>query len=270
MKTNADASQVENAILNLAVNARDAMPDGGRLTIETANCFLDEDYVRTHEGVLAGQYVMLAVTDTGAGMPPDVLERVFDPFFTTKAPGMGTGLGLSQVYGFVKQSNGHIKIYSEPAEGTSVKIYLPRHTGEEARSEVRVTKLDPTLNGSPERVILVVEDEDDLRRITVSLLQELGYTVVEAEGPVNALEIIRERQDLSLLFTDVVMPEMSGRKLAEKAAAIRPELPILFTTGFTRNAIVHNGVLDRGVNFLPKPFSMEQLAAKIRDALGAE
>jgi signal transduction histidine kinase/CheY-like chemotaxis protein len=266
-KTYADASQVENAILNLAVNARDAMAEGGKLTIETANCFLDEDYVRTHASVSAGQYVMLAVTDTGAGMPPEVLERVFDPFFTTKGPGMGTGLGLSQVYGFVKQSNGHIKIYSEPGEGTSVKIYLPRHTGDEVKSEIRITKLDPDLNGSPERVILVVEDEDNLRHITVSLLEELGYTVVEAEGPLNALEIIKEREDLSLLFTDVVMPEMSGRKLAEKAAAIRPELPVLFTTGFTRNAIVHNGVLDSGVNFLPKPFSMEQLAAKIRDAL---
>lgn len=269
-RTHVDASQVENAILNLAVNARDAMTDGGRLTIETANYFLDENYVRTQDSLAAGQYVMLAVSDTGAGMPPDVLERVFDPFFTTKAPGMGTGLGLSQVYGFVKQSNGHIKIYSEPGEGTSVKIYLPRHSGDEASTEIRVAKLDSALNGSPERVILVVEDEDSLRHITVSLLEELGYTVIEAEGPANALEIIRTREDLSLLFTDVVMPEMSGRKLAEAAAAIRPGLPVLFTTGFTRNAIVHNGVLDSGVNFLPKPFSMEQLAEKIRDALSTD
>jgi CheY-like chemotaxis protein len=266
-KTHVDATQVENALLNLAVNARDAMPDGGKLTIETANCFLDEEYTRTHRELPVGQYAMIAVTDTGAGMPQEVLDKAFDPFFTTKGPGLGTGLGLSQVYGFVKQSQGHIKIYSEAGEGTSVKIYLPRHTSEEPAAEKKPRRISSALAGSKDQIIIVVEDNEDLRHLTVSLLEEIGYSVLNAETPSAALAMIRERADICLLFTDIVMPEMSGRKLADEVAAFRPELPVLFTTGFTRNAVVHNGVLDSGVNFIAKPFSMEELAAKVRATL---
>ncbi len=266
-KTHVDATQVENALLNLAVNARDAMPDGGKLTIETANCFLDEEYTRNHRELPVGQYVMIAVTDTGTGMPQEVLDKAFDPFFTTKGPGLGTGLGLSQVYGFVKQSQGHIKIYSEAGEGTSVKIYLPRNTSDEPAAEKRSRRIPSSLAGSKDQIIIVVEDNEDLRHLTVSLLEEIGYSVLNAETPLAALATIRERADISLLFTDIVMPEMSGRKLADAVAAFRPELPVLFTTGFTRNAVVHNGVLDSGVNFIAKPFSLEELAAKVRASL---
>jgi signal transduction histidine kinase/ActR/RegA family two-component response regulator len=265
-KTHADASQIENAILNLSVNARDAMPEGGRLTIETANSFLDDDYALAHPGATSGQYVQIAVTDTGEGMSADTMARAFDPFFTTKRMGMGTGLGLSQVYGFVKQSNGHIKIYSEEGHGTTIRIYLPRYYGEgEANVLRRETR--PLLAGATHEVILVVEDEERLRHLTVETLTELGYTVIAAASPVHALEQVAARPDIALLFTDVVMPDMNGRRLVDSARQIRPDLRVLYTTGFTRNAVVHNGVLDADVNFLPKPFSMEDLAAKIRQAL---
>lgn len=265
-RNHTDPAQIENAVLNLAVNARDAMPEGGRLTIETANAFLDEKYVASLDGVAPGQYVQIAVTDTGGGMTEDVINHAFDPFFTTKKLGMGTGLGLSQVYGFVKQSRGHIKIYSEPEHGTTIKIYLPRHYGD-AQTEATHAEVPALLTGSPDEVILVVEDEDKLRHLTVDTLRELGYTVLEANGAAQALDLIDRHGEIDLLFTDIVMPEVSGRKLADEALRRRPDLRVLFTTGFTRNAVVHNGILDTGVNFLPKPFSMEDLAAKIRQAL---
>ncbi len=265
-RTHADAAQLENAILNLCVNARDAMPDGGRLTIETGNAHLDEAYADAHESVTPGQYVMTAITDTGQGMTPDVVARAFDPFFTTKRAGMGTGLGLSQVYGFVKQSKGHIKIYSEPGHGTTVKIYLMRYYGDdEAKALRREAQALPA--GQASDVILVVEDEDRLRTLTVETLRELGYTVLDANGAGAALALVARHPEIALLFTDIVMPDVNGRQLADQVVKLRPGIKVLFTTGFTRNAVVHNGILDTGVNFIPKPFSMEDLATKIRQVL---
>ncbi|MDU6725743.1 MAG: ATP-binding protein, partial [Bradyrhizobium sp.] len=265
-RTYADASQLENALLNLCVNARDAMPDGGRLTIETSNTHLDEAYAGQHAEVTAGQYVLIAVTDTGTGMPPEVIERAFDPFYTTKGAGRGTGLGLSQVYGFVKQSGGHVKIYSEPGQGTTVKIYLPRFMGQASSSPVRGST-EPRPAGMVNEIILVVEDEAGVRHMSVDALQELGYTVIQAENAAQALQLLDLQPSVSLLFTDIVMPDMNGRRLADEALERRPDLKILFTTGYTRNAVIHNGTLDPGVAFLPKPFSLDALARKVRQVL---
>jgi len=264
-KTHADPSQIENAILNLAVNGRDAMPDGGSLTIETANSHLDDSYAATHAEVTAGQYVMIAVTDKGAGMTPDVLARAFEPFFTTKPVDKGTGLGLSQVFGFVKQSGGHVKIYSEPGEGTTVKVYLKRHFGDEQAMPVQSSTVDAERR--PTETVLVVEDDERVRAGTVDALRELGYSVVHAGSAADALKRLDEHPDVALLFTDIVMPVTNGRKLAEEALALRPGLKVLFTTGFTKNAVVHNGVLDPGVNFIAKPFTLDQLSAKVREVL---
>ncbi|MFI0844101.1 CHASE3 domain-containing protein [Mesorhizobium sp. IMUNJ 23232] len=263
-RTFADTSQLENAILNLAVNARDAMPDGGRLTIETANCHLDERYSEQHAEVPAGQYVLVAVTDTGTGMPPEVAERAFDPFFTTKEVSKGTGLGLSQVFGFVKQSGGHVKIYSEPGEGTTIKVYLPRYFGEE---RVQEQAKGSAVVKTPTELVLVVEDDERVRAGTVAALRDLGYTVIHAGGAGEALSMLANNPGTALLFTDVIMPGTNGRKLAELARQSRPDLKVLFTTGFTKNAVVHNGVLDHGVDFIAKPFSIDQLALKIREVL---
>ena len=266
-RIHADASQLETSILNLAVNARDAMSQDGRLTIETANAHLDDAYATDHIGVPAGQYVMVAVTDTGCGMSAETIARAFDPFFTTKTVGKGTGLGLSQVHGFVRQSNGHVKIYSEPGSGTTVKLYLPRFRGPEvSESPKRGKELQ---GGRPEQVVLVVEDEEMVRELSVAALRELGYTVLEAPGAAAALLLIDQRTDISLLFTDVVMPEISGRKLADEAVRRRPDLKVLYTTGYTGNAIIHNGVLDAGVHLITKPFTLDQLATKVREVLGA-
>ena len=260
----ADCPQIENAILNLCVNARDAMPDGGKLTIETANSYLDDAYAAQHAEVIAGQYVTICVTDTGMGMPPEVIARAFDPFYTTKGVGKGTGLGLAQVFGFVKQSGGHVKIYSEINQGTTVKIYLPRWTGvEEASAEEEIL---PTARGGSE-IILVVEDDDAVRRISVDVLRELGYTVIHASSGLDALQKFDANPRIDLLFTDIVMPGMTGRVLADAVSAQRPDLKVLYTTGYTRNAVVHNGMLDRGVALLPKPFTMDQLAVKVRQVL---
>jgi signal transduction histidine kinase/CheY-like chemotaxis protein len=264
-RTNADPNQLESAILNLAVNARDAMPEGGKLTIETGNAYLDENYAAHHAGMAAGQYLLLAVTDTGTGMAPEVQEKAFDPFFTTKATGIGTGLGLSQVYGFVKQSGGHVKIYSEAGEGTTIKIYLPRHFGPDVAAGDTAERF--ALPAGDGATVLVVEDEAGVRRYSADALRELGYRVLEAENPGAALELIDTENDIELLFTDVVMPDMNGRKLSEAAIAKRPGLKVLFTTGYTRNAIVHNGMLDPDVNLLSKPFTLDQLARKIADVL---
>ncbi len=262
--TTADAHQLENAILNIAINARDAMPDGGKLTIETANTYLDDAYCRQHAEVEPGQFVMIAVSDTGIGMPPEVALRAFDPFFTTKPTGKGTGLGLSQVYGFVKQSRGHIKIYSEIGAGTTVKVYLPRLLG--TLVDVRPAPSEPAQAGAGEAV-LVVEDDPMMRRLTSDALRELGYKVTHCDNAADALTTLDRAPDIKLLFTDVVMPEINGRKLADEALRRRPDLKVLFTTGYTPNAVVHGGVLDPGVNLLTKPFTLEQLAAKLRGVL---
>lgn len=265
----ADQNQLENAILNLALNARDAMPQGGTLTIETANARLGDEYSAQHAEVAPGQYVVIAVTDTGEGMTRETLARVFEPFFTTKEVGRGTGLGLSQVYGFTKQSGGHVKIYSEENQGTTVKIYLPRlvSDGEVEPAAEQVTDLET----SPRReTILAVEDDDDVRAYTVECLRELGYRVLEAHDGPSALALMeRQGTSVDLLFTDVVMPGMSGRELADELRRRQPDLRVLYTSGYTRNAITHGGRLDEGVEMIAKPFTYQALAMKLRDMLEA-
>ena len=269
-RTYADPSQLENAVLNLAVNARDAIvaagSESGRLTIETNNAHLDDAYARSRNEVEPGQYVLICVSDTGGGMSPEVAERAFDPFFTTKEVGKGTGLGLSQVFGFVKQSGGHVAIYSEPGEGTTVKLYLPRFTGPLAETRVAEAP-DAIPEGRADEIILVVEDEQRVRHFSVDALRELGYTAISAGDGREALQLLAENPSIGLLFTDVVMPEMNGRRLADEARALKPALKVLYTTGYTRNAVVHNGMLDAGVAFLPKPFTIEQLARKVREVI---
>jgi PAS domain S-box-containing protein len=262
-----DPNQLENAILNLAVNARDAMPGGGKLTIETQNTHLDEKYALQNPGVTPGQYVVICISDTGVGMDADTAARAIEPFFTTKEVGKGTGLGLSMVYGFIKQSSGHLKIYSEPGQGTTVKIYLPRLISR-AAAIVEDEPLEAPA-GRGQETILVCEDDEDVRAYSVEVLRELGYRVLEATDGPAALAILRnEGSNVDLLFTDVVLPAgMSGAVLAKEAAAIRPGLKTLFTTGYARNAIVHHGRLDPGVQLLTKPFSYADLAARIREML---
>ena len=263
--TFADPNQLESAILNLAVNARDAMPDGGgRLIIETANATLDDAYAREHLGAQAGQYVLVAVTDTGVGMPPAVVTRAFEPFFSTKEVGKGTGLGLAMVYGFVKQSGGHVRIQSEPGHGTTVKLYLPRHRGpaEAADGSGPAEGRSPLARGSRGETVLVVEDEPAVRCLSIEGLRELGYRVVEADGAASALQALERNPNVALLFTDVVMPEVNGAKLAEEARRRRPGLKVLFTTGYVGNAVV-----DEGVHLLGKPFTLDQLARKVAEAL---
>ncbi len=265
----ADPAQLESALVNLTVNARDAMPTGGKLTVETANTELDERYAATHSEVKAGQYVMISVTDTGIGMSAEVIERAFDPFYTTKDPGKGTGLGLSQVFGFVKQSSGHVKIYSEPGQGTTVKIYLPRHLGS-ARAQAQRERPETLPVGSADTIILVVEDEATVRDMTVSSLRELGYTVVHAPSAEDALPLLETHPKISLLLTDIVLPGMNGRQLATRAQGEMPQLKVIYTTGYTRNAIIHNGMVDPGLAFLPKPFTLTQLALKVDETLRAD
>ncbi|MEN3975783.1 CHASE3 domain-containing protein [Emcibacter sp. SYSU 3D8] len=265
---NVDPGQLENAILNLSVNARDAMSGGGRLTIETANAHLDDMYAANHVGVPAGQYVLVAVSDTGTGMPEEVVAKAFEPFFTTKEAGKGTGLGLSQVHGFVYQSGGHVKIYSEPGSGSSVKIYLPRHHGAATTAQPDADMAPPP-QGAPHQVILVVEDDDRVRQMSVDALRDLGYTVIHANGAEAALRLLDEHPEVTLLFTDIVMPDVNGRELADRALERRPGLKVLFTTGYTRNAVVHNGVVDPGVQLIGKPFTLYQLAHKVHEAIHA-
>jgi signal transduction histidine kinase len=256
-----DYNQLENSLINLAVNARDAMPKGGKLIVETANAHLDEGYTARETEVMPGQYVVIAVSDTGSGISGDVLERVFEPFFTTKPTGHGTGLGLSQVYGFVKQSGGHVKIYSEPGEGTTVKIYLPRFTGANEEDQLAA---DTIPDGNGMETVLVVENDDGVREHSSEILQELGYRVIEAHDGVTALTKLEENNSIDLLFTDVGLPGINGRELAEEARKRRPRLKVLFTTGYARNAIVHHGRLDAGVEMISKPFTYADLAAKVR------
>ncbi len=262
-----DGPQLENAVLNLCVNGRDAMPDGGRLTIETNCAHLDDAYAASHSEVLPGQYVMVSVTDTGTGMPPEVIERAFDPFYTTKGVGKGTGLGLSQVFGFVKQSGGHVKIYSEPGVGTTVKLYVPRHFGEAEAADAGDKGTGELPRAKGDEIILVVEDEDRVRHMSVDALRELGYVVVQAADANQALTVLEIQPRIDLLFTDIVMPDMNGKILSDRAREARPGLRVLFTTGYTRNAIVHNGMLDHDVAFLAKPFTVQQLAVKVREVL---
>jgi PAS domain S-box-containing protein len=264
----ADKSQVENALLNLAINSRDAMPEGGKLTIEAGNVTLDADYAERNVDVEPGDYVLLAVTDAGTGMPPDVVERAFDPFFTTKETGKGTGLGLSMIYGFARQSGGHLKIYSEVGHGTTVKLYLPRApTVPPAAPAPDV----PQKHIAGTETILVVEDEDAVRKLVVRHLRSLDYRVIEAAEGATAAELLRGDEKIDLLFTDVVLPGgMTGRQLAEEARALRPDLRVLFTSGYTHNSIVHQGKLDFGVHLLSKPYRREDLGRKIREVLGAD
>jgi two-component system, NtrC family, sensor kinase len=263
--TEADGPQLEAAILNLAINARDAMADGGKVTIETGNAFLDEFYCQSVEGVKPGQYVMISVTDTGSGMAPDVIDKAFDPFFTTKAAGAGTGLGLSQVYGFIRQSGGHVRIYSEIGEGTTVRIYLPRSFARE-KPLAAGKSADDSPEGKQETV-LVVEDDADVRAYVVETLSALNYSVREAANADAALSILNDPGPVDLLLTDVVMPGMNGRNLAEAAKLRRPGLKVLYMTGYSRNAIVHQGRLDAGVSLMQKPFSQNVLAMRVRSML---
>jgi signal transduction histidine kinase/FixJ family two-component response regulator len=264
-----DPAQLESAVLNLALNARDAMPGGGRLTIELANKVLDADYARRHSEVVPGDYVMVAVSDTGHGMTPDVIARAFEPFFTTKTEGRGTGLGLAMVFGFVKQSGGHIKIYSEPNEGTSVKMYLPRAIGG-AWSDTRLVSAPAELPQG-DATILVVEDETGVREVAVAILRSLGYRVLEAADGDEGLRVFgANTADVDMLLTDVVLPgRIRGRELAERITAARPEVKVLFMSGYTENSIVHHGRLDDGVQLLGKPFKREQLARKVAEVLRA-
>ncbi|MCP4619496.1 MAG: PAS domain S-box protein [Bradyrhizobium sp.] len=263
----ADPNQLTTAILNLALNARDAMPDGGKLALETGNVILDEAYASMHNEVAPGDYIMIAVSDTGTGISPADLERVFDPFFTTKEVGKGTGLGLSMVFGFVKQSGGHIKIYSEQGHGTTVKIYLPRATG--AGQDANEATLQPAIEGGNE-TILVVEDDALVRRYVMTQIESLGYATLEAGNATEALALIDRHPGISLLFTDVIMPgPMNGRQLAIEAARRLPRLKMLYTSGYTENAIVHHGRLDHGVLLLAKPYRKSELARMIRQALAS-
>jgi PAS domain S-box-containing protein len=263
----ADPNLLTTAVLNLAINARDAMPNGGKLALETSNAFLDENYAGMHSEVTAGNYVMIAVSDTGSGIPPALLERVFEPFFTTKEVGRGTGLGLSMVFGFVKQSGGHVKIYSEEGHGTSVKIYLPRAMGlQQTAAEAQVAA---SIEGGDETV-LIVEDDTLVRRYVMTQIESLGYTALEAANASDALRFIEEVPAIDLLFTDVIMPgTMNGRQLVDEALRRRPGLKTLFTSGYTENAIVHHGRLDSGVLLLAKPYRKSELARMIRLALAS-
>ncbi|MEA3141022.1 MAG: hypothetical protein QOK23_3191 [Gammaproteobacteria bacterium] len=262
----ADPNELESAILNLALNARDAMPEGGRLTIETANIELDRAYAASQTDVLPGQYISIAVSDTGSGMSESTIKQAFEPFFTTKPVGQGTGLGLSQVYGFVKQSGGHVRIYSELGQGTTVKIYLPRFERDQVSTQAEVQTL--LQEGATSETILVTEDDPDVRAFSVEALQELGYQVLEAPDGPTALKVLDRHPQIDLLFTDVVLPGgMSGAQLAAQARGNRPDLKVLFTTGYARNAIVHHGRLDKGLQLITKPFSVADLAARLRDVL---
>ena len=268
-----DPNQLENAIINLAVNARDAMPNGGRLTIETANAFLDEAYaVRAGGNLKPGQFVMIAVSDTGAGITADVRDKIFEPFFTTKAVGAGSGLGLSMVYGFVKQSGGHVQVYTEPGEGTSFKLYFPRlpdGTAVPAWEAPTDAPVAAAQTVKQRERILLVEDDEDVRRYAAEALRDLGYRVEAAPQAETALALLETGTPFDLLFTDVVLPGMNGRQLADRARELRPHLRVLFATGYTRNAIIHHGRLDADVDLLVKPFTPDALERKLRQIFDA-
>ncbi|SED16009.1 PAS domain S-box-containing protein [Bradyrhizobium erythrophlei] len=262
----ADTNHLESAIINLGINARDAMPDGGKLTVEAVNVLADEDYCRVNPELSPGQYVIVCVTDTGTGMTADVLNHAFEPFFTTKEPGHGTGLGLSQVYGFVKQSGGHVKIYSEVGQGTSIRMYFPRYHGEARPLDSDADEFRP--EAEKLETILVVEDDAELRAYVSDLLRDLNYRVVPASSAQAALTILlQEEPRIDLLLTDVVMPGLNGRELGRRAQEIRPGIKTLYMTGYSRNAVVHQGRLDEGVELLEKPISQAKLALRVREML---
>ena len=260
-----DVNQFENAILNLAINARDAMPEGGRLTIETKNTQLDAGYARRHDDVEAGEYVMISVSDTGIGMSPDVVDRAFDPFFTTKPIGLGTGLGLSMIYGFAKQSRGHLRIYSEEGRGTTIRLYLARAYTDLGLPSIIEAVEPPRGEGE---TILVVEDDAAVRLLITAVLEELGYRYLEASGAPEAMTILRSSARIDLLLTDVGLPIMNGRQLAEFARELRPEIKVVFVTGYAENAAVRGGFLDRGMDMLTKPFALNVLGLKIKEMIG--
>ena len=264
-RTWADANQVENVLLNLAINARDAMPAGGHLTIETANSHLDDRYVAAETGLQPGQYVVMCVTDTGTGMPSEVMARAFEPFFTTKPIGQGTGLGLSQLYGFARQSGGHAALYSEVGKGTTVKLYLPRYHGPEPQETTPVLPHVPIVDAA--RTILVVEDEALVRIQLVEALEERGYTVIETSEPQGAIRVLETDVKIDLLATDVGLPGMNGRQLAEIARQSRPDLPVLFLTGYAPNAAQGDQELGPRTRLLSKPFSIGALMVKIQGML---
>ncbi len=264
----ADPTQLESAVLNLALNARDAMPEGGKLTIELANKVLDEDYAARSAEVAPGDYVMVAVSDTGHGMTPEVAARVFEPFFTTKPDGKGTGLGLAMVFGFVKQSGGHVKVYSEPGHGTTMRLYLPRAAGVAAAQPRVRAPIELPRGGA---TVLVVEDDPAVREVAAAILDDFGHRVLQAEDGEEGLRVFGAHMgEIDLLLTDVVLPgRLRGRELAEQVAAVRPDVRILFMSGYTENSIVHHGRLDDGVQLIAKPFKREQLARKVAEVLGA-
>ena len=259
-----DRSRLEQVVLNLAVNARDAMPDGGLLTIETSLVELDEGYASTHREVIPGRYAMLAVTDTGTGMPPDVLAHVFEPFYTTKVLGLGTGLGLSTVDGVVRQSGGSVSVHSEPGSGTVFKVYLPMVAGS-AEPDAPAPS-EPTLLNGTERILLV-EDDETVREMAAVILRRHGYAVSETSSGEEALAVAAELDHIDLLVTDVVLTGISGRVVADRLAEVHPSAAVLCVSGYTENAIVHHGVLDAGIDFLPKPFRTVDLARAVRRAL---
>jgi CheY-like chemotaxis protein len=263
-----DPGQIEQVIVNMAINAADAMPNGGQLILETANVTLDEEYVRPFAGLKPGNYVMLAVTDTGIGMSDEVKARAFEPFFSTKSVGQGTGLGLSTCYGIIKQSDGHIAVYSEPARGTTFKIYLPKTEQQTQTRRLSSLANSPDLPGGTE-TILLAEDDPSLLEMASSLLKRLGYTVLTAANGVDALNLKQQRNigHIDLLLTDVVMPHMSGKELSDRILAIYPNTKILFTSAYTQSAIVHQGILNEGVTLLSKPFTPSALANKVREVL---
>ena len=263
-----DPGQIEQVIMNLVVNARDAMPQGGNLTLETSNVVLDQAYAARHVGVRPGAYVMLAVSDTGCGMDKEAMAHIFEPFFTTKAPGKGTGLGLSTVYGIIKQSGGNVWAYSEPGRGTTFKIYLPQVEGVVDRPP-----RDGPRTGIPRgsETILLAEDQKELRELIRQMLEMNGYTVIAASDGLEAIEICKRHEaPIHLMLSDVVMPQMGGRELAQRLATVRPDMKVLYMSGYTSNAIVHHGILDPGTLFIQKPFTPDSLARKVREVLDAD
>ena len=264
-----DGNQLESALLNLCINANDAMPRGGRLTIETANAYLDDAYVATQPDLRPGQYVALSVTDTGTGMPPETAAQVFDPFFTTKPLGQGTGLGLSMVYGFVKQSGGHIRIYSEEGHGTTVRMYLPRHLAKGDTASPAADAAAPARQAKAGTTVLVVEDEAVVRALIVEALEGLGYSTLEASDGPAGLRVLQSGAAIHLVVTDVGLPGMNGRQMADAARQLRPALKVLFITGYAHNAAVGNHLLEAGMQMVAKPFALDTLAAKVRAMMDA-